>query len=178
MHGCYVIMPVLRTTTNLRPPGLCPGLPGWAGARKVKPGRSKQSAFTGTRDSKWQWHQLGHMQICTSPQTDNSTSIPPVYNVDAFMINEQFRTWQPLAIVLGFFCIHDDITFKVIRGHGQGKEIPQSPIGTIFVCMDTIACHNPKCCSEFFIKTFYYYCNNFWVCLSCSLFLFRLFHKD
>jgi len=22
----------------------------------------------------WQWHQLGHMQICTSPQTDNHTS--------------------------------------------------------------------------------------------------------
>jgi len=22
--------------------------------------------FTGARDSKWQWHQLGHMQVCTS----------------------------------------------------------------------------------------------------------------
>jgi len=27
--------------------------------------------FTGARDSEWQWHQLGHMQICTSHQTDN-----------------------------------------------------------------------------------------------------------
>ena len=27
------------TTTILRPPELCPGLPGWAGTRKVKPGR-------------------------------------------------------------------------------------------------------------------------------------------
>ena len=27
--------------------------------------------FTGTRDSEWQWHQLGHMQVCTSLQTDN-----------------------------------------------------------------------------------------------------------
>ena len=27
--------------------------------------------FTEARDSEWQWHQLGHMQICTSPQTDN-----------------------------------------------------------------------------------------------------------
>jgi len=26
----------------------------------------------------WQWHQLGHMQICTSPQTDNQASIPPL----------------------------------------------------------------------------------------------------
>ena len=27
--------------------------------------------FTGTRDSEWQWHQLGHMHVCTSLQTDN-----------------------------------------------------------------------------------------------------------
>jgi len=27
--------------------------------------------FTGARDSEWQWHQLRHMQICTSPQTDS-----------------------------------------------------------------------------------------------------------
>jgi len=25
--------------------------------------------FTEARDSEWQWHQLGHMQICTSLQT-------------------------------------------------------------------------------------------------------------
>jgi len=32
--------------------------------------------FTGARDSEWQWHQLGHMQVCTSLQTDNHTSTP------------------------------------------------------------------------------------------------------
>jgi len=35
--------------------------------------------FTGARDSEWQWHQLGHMQImqvCTSIQTDNHASTP------------------------------------------------------------------------------------------------------
>ena len=26
------------------------------------------------RDSEWPWHQLGHMQVCTSPQTDNHAS--------------------------------------------------------------------------------------------------------
>jgi len=30
--------------------------------------------FTEARDSEWQWHQLGHMQVCTSLQTDNHTS--------------------------------------------------------------------------------------------------------
>ena len=27
--------------------------------------------FTEARDSEWQWYQLGHMQVCTSLQTDN-----------------------------------------------------------------------------------------------------------
>jgi len=31
---------------------------------------------TEARDSEWQWHQLGHMQICTSLQTDNHASTP------------------------------------------------------------------------------------------------------
>ena len=34
--------------------------------------------FTGARDSVWQWHQLGHMQVCTSLQTDNHASTPPL----------------------------------------------------------------------------------------------------
>ena len=32
--------------------------------------------FTKARDSEWQWHQLGRMQICTSLQTDNHASTP------------------------------------------------------------------------------------------------------
>jgi len=34
--------------------------------------------FTGARDSEWQWHQLGHMQVCTSLQTKNHGSTPPL----------------------------------------------------------------------------------------------------
>jgi len=30
------------------------------------------------RENEWQWHQLGHMQICTLTQTHNHTSIPPL----------------------------------------------------------------------------------------------------
>jgi len=32
--------------------------------------------YTEARDSEWQWHQLGHMQICTLLQTDNHASTP------------------------------------------------------------------------------------------------------
>ena len=34
--------------------------------------------FTEARDSDWQWHQLGHMQVCTLLQTDNLASTPPL----------------------------------------------------------------------------------------------------
>jgi len=34
--------------------------------------------FTEARYSKWQWHQLGHMQVCISLQTDNHASTPPL----------------------------------------------------------------------------------------------------
>ena len=34
--------------------------------------------FTEARDSVWQWHQLGRMQVCTLLQTDNHASTPPL----------------------------------------------------------------------------------------------------
>jgi len=34
--------------------------------------------FTEASDGEWQWHQLGHMQVCTSLQTDNHTSTAPL----------------------------------------------------------------------------------------------------
>jgi len=34
--------------------------------------------FTEARDSEWQWHQLGHMQVCILLQTENHASTPPL----------------------------------------------------------------------------------------------------
>jgi len=34
--------------------------------------------FTEARDSEWQWHQLGHVQIYIALQTDNHASTPPL----------------------------------------------------------------------------------------------------
>ena len=50
---------------------LFPGLPGWASNRS-------NLDFNDARDSEWQWHQLGHMQVCISIQTDNHASTPPL----------------------------------------------------------------------------------------------------
>ena len=55
-----------NTYTHTHLTALFPELPGWAGTRKVKTNLD----FTEARDSEWQWHQLGHMQVCTSLQTD------------------------------------------------------------------------------------------------------------
>jgi len=34
--------------------------------------------FADARDSEWQWHQLGYMQVCNSLQADNHASTPPL----------------------------------------------------------------------------------------------------
>jgi len=34
--------------------------------------------FTEATDSEWQWHQLGHMQVCNLLQRDNHASTPPL----------------------------------------------------------------------------------------------------
>jgi len=39
--------------------------------------------FTEARYSEWQWHQLGHVKVCTSLQTDNHTTPLSFYRPDA-----------------------------------------------------------------------------------------------
>ena len=43
--------------------------------------------FTEAKDSEWQWHQLGHMQVCTSLQIDNHTSTPPLRFLQVYYTN-------------------------------------------------------------------------------------------
>ena len=53
--------------------------------------------FTEARDSEWQWHQLGHMQVCTSLQKDNYASNPQLSFLQA---------WCPdvLCVYIYLFC--------------------------------------------------------------------------
>ena len=77
-HWWFDVASYLHTRTHAhthtRLTALYPGLPGWVGTRKVKTNLD----FTEARDSEWQWHQLGHMQVCTSLQTNNHASTPPL----------------------------------------------------------------------------------------------------
>jgi len=72
--------------------------------------------FTEARDCEWQWHQLGHMQVCTTLlQTDNHTSTPPLSflqagcpscrptdSVKALKANASFS--KKPVILLNYFC--------------------------------------------------------------------------
>ena len=49
--------------------------------------------FTEARDSEWQWHQLGHMQVCISLQTDNHANTPPL----SFLQPDALPATQPTA---------------------------------------------------------------------------------
>jgi len=64
----------IHTHTHTRLTALCPGLPRVSQYQKGKTNLD----FTEARDSERQWHQLGHMQVCTSLQTDNHASTPPL----------------------------------------------------------------------------------------------------
>jgi len=46
--------------------------------------------FTEARDSEWQRHQLGHMQVCISLQTVNHASTPPL---------KFFTGWMPFLLL-------------------------------------------------------------------------------
>jgi len=51
--------------------------------------------FTEARDSEWLWHQLGHMLVCTSLQTDNHANTPPL----SFFTGSTTLDFQSLGIL-------------------------------------------------------------------------------
>ena len=63
-----------HTHTHIRLTALFPGT---TRVSRYQKGKTNLD-FTEARDSEWQWHQLGHMQVCTSRQTDNHASNPPL----------------------------------------------------------------------------------------------------
>jgi len=80
------------------------------------------SGFIGTGDIECQWHQRGHMQICTSPQTDHAYT-PPVSFLQAgcpsccqtnsikalkamtvVTVGEYLRSWESNTISFWQYC--------------------------------------------------------------------------
>jgi len=90
--------------------------------------------FTEARDSEWQWHQLGHMQVCTSLQTYNHACTPPLsflqagcpscrpaYSVkalkgvavDKVMIKENYYYYSIMLVSLCLSPQMPEITFSI-----------------------------------------------------------------
>jgi len=80
LSASVVAGPTWGATTSVRPlPFFYPfndHFFGTSWVSRYQKGKTNQD-FTEARDKEWQWHQLDHMQICTSFQTDNHTSMPP-----------------------------------------------------------------------------------------------------
>ena len=70
-------MPLLKSTTHTHTHPFNVPLSGTTLVSRKHKGKTNLD-FTEARDSEWQWHQLGHMQVCTSLQTDNHASTPPL----------------------------------------------------------------------------------------------------
>ena len=66
------VSPEIHTHTSFNGP-----LSGTTRVSQYQKGKTNLD-FTEVRDSEWQWHQLGHMQVCTSLRTDNQASTPPL----------------------------------------------------------------------------------------------------
>ena len=67
--------------------------------------------FSEASDSEWQWHQLGHMQVCTLLQTDNRASTPPL----SFLQAGCFPAAQPTASVIEYSVIYINVHRKACQ---------------------------------------------------------------
>ena len=92
--------------------------------------------FTEARDSEWQWHQLGHMQV-TSLQTDNHASDPHLSFFTGRMPfpphNQQGQSTEGIVVRMRQFATYDSRTWRslcVLCMLGSGN-----------VCMERLYIH-------------------------------------
>jgi len=70
-------MPTLNTDTHTHTHTFNGPFSGITEVSRYQKGKTNLD-FTEARDTEWQWHQLGRMQVCTPLQTDNHASNPPL----------------------------------------------------------------------------------------------------
>ena len=108
MHACrlYVLLALLLLQPFYGPLDFVRDYPGEPAPEKYN---QNQSGFPGARDSEWQWDQLGHMQICTSLQTDNhaSTHQPlSFYRSDALLAAHPTASKHWRLVLIPFFFLN------------------------------------------------------------------------
>jgi len=98
--------------------------------------------FTEARDSEWQWHQLGHMQVCTSLQTDIHASTPLLSALRWFILT----LCKPLSSLLrGSFSA---LTLLVgwQEGHSACKKQSGGVLAWLYVWSEVQTCIWPSWC--------------------------------
>ena len=58
--------------------------------------------FTEARDNEWQWHQLGHMQVCTALQTDSQAGCPSCHPTNSVKALKEIRLNSDLLLLCGY----------------------------------------------------------------------------
>jgi len=75
--------------------------------------------FTEARDSEWQWHQLGHMQVCSSLQTDNHATPP----LSFFYRPDALPAAQPTASRHLFYLVINKSIQTMVKQLKDSKEL-------------------------------------------------------
>jgi len=91
--------------------------------------------FTEARDSEWQWHYLGHMQVCTLLQTDNHTSTRPLSFFTGRMPflppNQQCHSTEGRALSdVTNYCLNAVSVAFVVRGEERPIKDPRKTCAT------------------------------------------------
>ena len=107
--------PVLSYLTDVQHSPFNGPLSGTTRVSRYQKGKTNLD-FTEARDSEWQWHRLGHMQVCTSLQTDNHTSTPPL----SFYRPDALPAAQPTASKHWRHSVYMELTAKMLMWHFVG----------------------------------------------------------
>ena len=104
--------------------------------------------FTEAIDNEWQWHQLGHMQVCTLLETDNHASTPPLcfYRPDALPVAQPTASKHCRQFVFFVLNAFSALTLLVGRqeGHPACKKLSGGVLAWLFVWSDVQICIWPS----------------------------------
>jgi len=74
--------------------------------------------FTEARDSEWQWHQLGHMQVCILLQTDKHASTPPL--IGCIYITKMLSFSEEPQLHSSPICLKSENKHHWVTGNASG----------------------------------------------------------
>jgi len=96
--------------------------------------------FTEARDSEWQWHPPGHLQVCTSLQSDNHASTPPLIFLQAGC--PSCHPTNSVKALKALYAEPWNPQYGVNKSPLEQFDYVAAPNGTERLCKDTGLCRN------------------------------------